>query len=312
MEGCAVLEAMLEGWRGRRVLIVGERSGLCAFLIAVLEEIGARPTCISDRADAQTLCRALTAGRIGTVILLGEMTGCGLPERLAATLTLTEEIREAGVPMLIALSDAPVYREGLYRAGETESIGGRTREGLEASILQMALDGAARGLLGDPVRTLLIRHAPVLGGQYAAWCDALLEHRALDVHQPTARGVFVHPLDVVCCALTLGAAALRRGEGGTYQIGTEARNTCVHRSAAQRLAARHHGLQALHEIKGEDDVPAPLLDGGAMRRVCGAACRLDVDQALDLLLEQRRAAREGQEAEVVRAITRTYLEGCRA
>ena len=56
-----MLEAMLEGWRGKRVLIVGDRGGLCAFLIAVLDEIGARPVCVSDRADAQTLCRALTA-----------------------------------------------------------------------------------------------------------------------------------------------------------------------------------------------------------------------------------------------------------
>ena len=55
---------MLEGWRGKRVLIVGDRGGLCAFLIAVLDEIGARPVCVSDRADAQTLCRALTAGRV--------------------------------------------------------------------------------------------------------------------------------------------------------------------------------------------------------------------------------------------------------
>ncbi len=307
-----MLEAMLEGWRGRRVLIVGNRNGLCAFLIAVLEEIGARPICVSDRADAQTLCRALTAGRIGAAVLLGEMTGRSLPERLAATLALTEEIREAGVPLLMALSDAPVYRGGAYRAGETERIGGRTREGLEASILQMALDGAARGLLGDPVRTLMIRHAPILGGQYAAWCDALLENRALDVHQPTVRGVFVHPLDVACCALTLGAAALQRGEGGVYNLGTDARNICIHRSAAQRLAARHHGLSVLHEIEEEGGSPVPLLDGTAMRRLCGAGCHLDVDQALDLLLEQRGAAREGREAEAIRRMTRTYLEDCRA
>ena len=62
-----MLEAMLEGWRGKRVLIVGDRGGLCAFLIAVLDEIGARPVCVSDRADAQTLCRADTAYRAGKV-----------------------------------------------------------------------------------------------------------------------------------------------------------------------------------------------------------------------------------------------------
>lgn len=206
-----MLEAMLEGWRGKRVLIVGDRGGLCAFLIAVLDEIGARPVCVSDRADAQTLCRALTAGRVSAAILPGEMTGRSLPERLEATLTLTREVREAGVPLLLALSDAAVYRGG-GRMNEAGEIGGRTREGMEASILQTALLGAARGLMGDAVRTMLVRHAPVLGEDCAAWCDALLEGRTIRVRHPAARGVFVHPLDVVCCGLTLGARAFRCGE----------------------------------------------------------------------------------------------------
>ena len=137
-----MLEAMLEGWRGKRVLIVGDRGGLCAFLIAVLDEIGARPVCVSDRADAQTLCRALTAGRVSAAILPGEMTGRSLPERLEATLTLTREVREAGVPLLLAMSDAAVYRGG-GRMNEAGEIGGRTREGMEASILQTAVLGAA-------------------------------------------------------------------------------------------------------------------------------------------------------------------------
>lgn len=305
-----MLEAMLEGWRGRRVLIVGDGNGLSAFLIAVLDEIGARPACVSDRADAQTLCRALTTGRIGAVILLGEMTGGGLPERLAATLTLTEEIREAGVPLLIAMSDAAVYRGGTGRISETAEIGGRTREGLEASILQTALLGAARGLFGDAVRTLLIRHAPVLGGQYAAWCDALLRHEPVMVRSPAARGVFLHPLDAVCCALTLGAQALKRGEGGVYNIGTDARSVCTNQSAARRLAARHGGsCLPGNEEPGE---PPQLLDGSAARRLCGAACRLDVDQALDLLLEQHEAAQNGGEAAAVRRMAGTYLQACRA
>ena len=116
--GCAVLEAMLEGWRGKRVLIVGKPDGLCAFLTAMLEEIGARLMRVGDRADAQALCRALTAGRIGAVILPEEMTGRDLPERLASTLTLIQEIREAGVPLLLALSDlplSPVHRSAAPR-----------------------------------------------------------------------------------------------------------------------------------------------------------------------------------------------------
>ena len=113
-----MLEAMLEGWRGKRVLIVGKPDGLCAFLTAMLEEIGARLMRVGDRADAQALCRALTAGRIGAVILPEEMTGRDLPERLAATLTLIQEIREAGVPLLLALSDlplSPVHRSAAPR-----------------------------------------------------------------------------------------------------------------------------------------------------------------------------------------------------
>ena len=302
---------MLEGWRGKRVLIVGDRGGLCAFLIAVLDEIGARPVCVSDRADAQTLCRALTAGRVSAAILPGEMTGRSLPERLEATLTLTREVREAGVPLLLAMSDAAVYRGGgwMNEAGE---IGGRTREGMEASILQTALLGAARGLLGDAVRTMLIRHAPVLGEDCAAWCDALLEGRTIRVRHPAVRGVFVHPLDIVCCGLTLGARAFQCGEGGVYNIGTDERSIGTRQSAARRLAMRHGGAGTAQEEAEDGEPSAQLLDGSAARRLCGAACRLDVDQALDLLFEQRRAARAGQEEAAIRRMTRTYLEGCRA
>ena len=124
-----MLEAMLEGWRGKRVLIVGKPDGLCAFLTAMLEEIGARLMRVGDRADAQALCRALTAGRIGAVILPEEMTGRDLPERLAATLTLIQEIREAGVPLLLALSDAAVYPSSagsFYSANGNFGRGART------------------------------------------------------------------------------------------------------------------------------------------------------------------------------------------
>ncbi len=272
-----MLEAMLEGWRGKRVLIVGDRGGLCAFLIAVLDEIGARPVCVSDRADAQTLCRALTAGRVSAAILPGEMTGRSLPERLEATLTLTREMREAGVPLLLAMSDAAVYRGG-GRMNEAGEIGGRTREGMEASILQ----------------------------------TALLEGRTMRVRHPAARGVFVHPLDVVCCGLTLGARAFRCGEGGVYNIGTDERSIGTRQSAARRLAMRHGGAGTAQEEAEDGEPPAQLLDGSAARQLCGAACRLDVDQALDLLLEQRRAARAGQEEVAIRRMTQTYLEGCRA
>ena len=72
------------------------------------------------------------------------------------------------------------------------------------------------------------------------------------------------------------------------------------------------GAGTAQEEAEDGEPPAQLLDGSAARRLCGAACRLDVDQALDLLLEQRRAARAGQEEAAIRRMTRTYLEGCRA
>lgn len=53
------------------------------------------------------------------------------------------------MPLLLALSDAAVYPSSAGKMNETAAIGGRTREGLEASILQMAILGAARGLTGD-------------------------------------------------------------------------------------------------------------------------------------------------------------------
>ena len=257
----------------------GKPDGLCAFLTAMLEEIGARLMRVGDRADAQALCRALTAGRIGAVILPEEMTGRDLPERLAATLTLIQEIREAGVPLLLALSDAAVYPSSAGKMNETAAIG---------------------GLTGDAVRTMLIRHAPTLGGQCTDWCEALLNGEPVKVANPTARGVFVHPLDVAGCALMLGAEAFRRGEGGVYHIGTDARSICTNRSAAQRLSMRHHGTAQIQKEETDGEAASVLLDGSAARRLCGAVCRLDADQALDLLFEQRKAAREGREAETIR------------
>ena len=122
---------------------------------------------------------------------------------------------------------------------------------------------------------------------------------------PTARGVFVHPLDVAGCALMLGAEAFRRGEGGIYHIGTDARSICTNRSAAQRLSMRHHGTAQIQKEETDGEAASVLLDGSAV-------CRLDADQALDLLFEQRKAAREGREAETIRKMARTYLEACRA
>ena len=122
----------------------------------------------------------------------------------------------------------------------------------------------------------------------------------------------MHPLDVAGCALMLGAEAFRRGEGGVYHIGTDARSICTNRSAAQRLSMRHHGTAQIQKEETDGEAASVLLDGSAARRLCGAVCRLDADQALDLLFEQLKAAREGREAETIRKMARTYLEACRA
>ena len=159
-----MLEAMLEGWRGKRVLIVGDQGGLCAFLIAVLDEIGARPVCVSDRADAQTLCRALGKGRTGAVLLLEEPKKGGLPERTAALLTMMMETREAGVPLFMLISD------------------------IQSSPVQTAALGVSRGLLGDPVRTLILRHRMDCRMQDIVYGALLLGARAFE--KPELNGAF--------------------------------------------------------------------------------------------------------------------------
>lgn len=71
---------------------------------------------------------------------------------------------------------------------------------------------------------------------------------------------------------------------------------------------RHHGTAQIQKEETDGEAASVLLDGSAARRLCGAVCRLDADQALDLLFEQRKAAREGREAETIRKMARTYLE----
>ncbi len=150
-------KAMLEGWRGKRVLIVGKPDGLCAFLTAMLEEIGARQmrrrsggcTGALPRADGGADWRGDSAGR----------DDGARSARTAGGHAHTDSGNPRGwrAAVLLALSDVAVYPSSAGKMNETAAIGGRTREGLEASILQMAILGAARGLTGDAVRTMLIR-----------------------------------------------------------------------------------------------------------------------------------------------------------
>ena len=161
-----MMERLSAGWRGRRVLLVGGENGLCDAMKAMLTEIGARATCAGTDADAQTLCRALGKGRTSAVLLLEEPKKGSLPERMAALLTVMTETREAGVPLFMLLSD------------------------VRSSPIQTAALGVSRRLLGDPVRTIILR-----------------------------RGADCRMQDVVCGALLLGVRAFEKPElNGTFNL----------------------------------------------------------------------------------------------
>ena len=159
-----MMEKLSAGWRGRRALLIGGENGLCDAMKAMLTEIGARATCVGTDADAQTLCRALGKGRTSAVLLLEEPKKGGLPERTAALLTMMMETREAGVPLFMLISD------------------------IQSSPVQTAALGVSRGLLGDPVRTLILRHRTDCRMQDIVYGALLLGARAFE--KPELNGAF--------------------------------------------------------------------------------------------------------------------------
>ncbi len=143
-----MLDQLQSAWRGRRALLVSAPDCTGLFMQAFLEELGARSARIAPDADAESLCRALTAGRTHALILpsLSCLTRKrSLSNSLSALELILSEAREAGVPLVILCA---------------EGAGDGTREGLAASILLTAADGISRGLLGDAVSTILVRHRP--------------------------------------------------------------------------------------------------------------------------------------------------------
>ena len=52
----------------RHVLLIGGTGALCACMQAMLTELGAKPARIPPSASSETLCRAMTAGRISAAI----------------------------------------------------------------------------------------------------------------------------------------------------------------------------------------------------------------------------------------------------
>lgn len=317
-----MLTQLQAAWRARRVLLVAGADRFGLFMQALLTELGAKPARIPAHADAQTLCRALSSGRISAVIVPAAhaLAPGGVAAQLGALITVLSEAREAGVPLVMLLSDAAVYRAGAYArpAQEGDPIGGDTPDGLIQSVLQLYAEGVSRGLAGDAVSTLIVRHMPCLAcghpltAQYSVWCRALDENETIPVSHPGMQGVFLHPLDVACGALLLGARFLSGDTSltGAFNLGAEPQNLLANRTAALRFIREHGGTRPIREIEPPHSAPLPLLDGAHARFLCGARCLIPGSQALSMLLELERAAPGGMEAElrVIAQQTEYYLK----
>jgi len=317
-----LLDKLNANWGARRVLLVGGADRPTQFMEALLTELGAKPARIPAASGSETLCRAMTAGRISAVIvpalhaLAPDRDAAG---QLAALTTLLTEAREAGVPLTILCSEENVYRaqQRPWYAREEDMTGGETRAGLIQSVLQLYADGVSRGMCGDAVRTLCVRVPPTLGSgspataQYTQWCRALLSDEVVRVRNPAMQGVFVHPLDAACGTLALGARFFAGDEpsAGIWNLGPGPQNLCANRSAALRLIARSGGTRPIEESEPPMGPALPLLDGAKARLLCGIKCQLTGDEALDMLLALERAAREGaeQELQAMRAQAQTYV-----
>lgn len=298
-----MLDELISTWRARRVVLCGGADGLCLLLQGMLAELGARVVRIGANADSQTLCRALSSGRTGALIVpcARDFSGGGIRDQLAALHTLLTEAREAGVPLTMLLCDEDVYLRGRdpYPAAETDAIGGQTPQGLAQSILQLYALGAARGLLGDAQGVVIVRHMPALGCghpsvfQYGAWCHALCSGDVLTVEHPASQGAFVSPLDVAAAALCIGAHHLASPAPGAYNIGTDPRSLMPNRSAALRLITTRGGTRPIREVTPPHAFAPVLLDGSLARTRFGIRTRIDAAQALSMLCDLTAAAKSG-------------------
>lgn len=317
-----MLDKLYAAWRARRVLLVSGQDRQSQWMLSFLEELGAKAARIPPDASAEMLCRAMSEGRISAVIApkADALSAEGsLIAQLTALSTLLNEAREAGVPLVMLCSSANVYRaqQHPWYAREDDPIGGETRDGLIQSILQTFADGVSRALMGDAVSVQCIRHMPCLGegnpsvAQYGAWCDALLDGELVSVEHPSMQGVFLHPLDVICGALSLGARYFAGEEPctGIFNLGAGPHNLSANRSAALRLISRSGGTRPICESNPPVDVVPPLLDGSRSRLLCGIRSLISGEEALSMLLELTRAARESKEAEMdeIRAQTQRYI-----
>lgn len=308
-------------WRARRVLIIGGVDKSALHMQALLSELGARAALLAPGSGAEALHRTLTQGRVSAVIVpcMRLFTGGNACTQLSALITLLSEVREAGVPLVILMSDENVYRAAghPWHAQESDPIGGETPEGLIQSMLDLYADGVSRGLCGDPVSVQIVRHLPVLGcghpaaAQYSAWCRAILSGSAVEVLHPAASGAFVHPPDLYSGALLLGARFLLGDTActGAFNLGASSGSLMPNRTAALRLLHRLGVTRTIRESEPPHAAPMPLPDGAKARLLCGARCRISGEDALLRLFEAEQAAQNGPESELreIEAQTRAYL-----
>lgn len=309
-------------WRARRVLLIGGTDRSTWFMQELLDALGARCARIPACTDNETLCRAMQDGRVSVVIIPKAHAlapGEGLTAQLRALLILLGEAREAGIPLVMLLSDENVYQlaDTPWSLSESAPIGGETPEGLAQSILQLCAQGVSRGLLGDAVSTLIVRHMPCLGcghpavAQYSAWCRAFARDEVIDVMHPGAQGVFQHPLDAALGALALGARYLGgdRRCTGAFNLGVGPQNLIANRSAALRFIRDHGGKRPIREQEDSSPARTPILDGARARLLCGVQPLIPGDEALSMLLTLEHAARDDieQEIRITREQTARYL-----
>lgn len=315
-------EQLLNAWRARRVLLICAAGYPGQFMQAMLSELGARPARLSPGADAAQLNQAMTLGRISAVIVpdFPSSPFGSLPVQLTSLLSLLAEAREAGVPLVMLCSDVNVYRTDArpWASRENDPIGGETREELIQSILQLAADGVSRGLLGDAVSTLIIRHPPCLGcghpavKAYTGWCSQLRSGEVLTVDHPAAAGLFLHPLDICCGALALGARFLLgdRNTTGAFNLGAAPENLIANRTAALRFIRENGGKRPIREQHCAAPFVFPRLDDSKARLLCGIRYRIHGHEALNQLYALQCAQDKGLDAQIqaIRSQTKQYLQ----
>ena len=309
-------------WRARRVLIIGGTDRTTLVMQALFHELGAKTMQIRPGFHAEALNRALTKGRVSAVIVpsMRLFASGGVTDQLSALILLLSEAREAGIPLVILMSDENVYRaaDHPWHVQETDPIGGETPEGLIQSILDLYAQGMSHGLCGDPVSVQIVRHPPCLGcthpaaNQYSAWCHAAVSGDAIEVQHPAASGVFIHPQDVCCGALLLGARFLLGDTActGAFNLGANSPNLIPNRTAALRLIRRLGVTRSICETEPPQTALSPLLDGTKARLLCGARCSMSGEDALMRLFELEQAASDGfeQEKREIAVQTQAYLK----